>query len=559
MSQVQAVPKVPENSTSEALVNSPAENNANRQDETSNHTDGIRSEITDSTTQSELEPGQSLEIRFRDWGFKIERLFEVAHRFYKRNESKAFHPSFDIRNQMNALILQAKYGNFDESKIPEVGILDLVGKSRRKEWAQLEGMSKAEAMSKFICTLDEICPFFKAHAEAVKISSYGSQQINSNGSQTSMSNGPVSGSESLDGFEAEDQLKAIRTSLCRQTYHQFKSYAEQQYPDETDKQKYLIGTLQEQYFQQYISQMHPNLRAKIGISDSGTGNPASASSLGTQHETDQLSRVPDEPDSTVQVPSAEILSSRQVPAPGVQYNSSAQQFAPDYQAELENIEEQLRQRAIDTDDDDDDDDIDDVDDSEAAASPLQSSLSYEPLEAASIWMKKGVREFKESLLNDKHGGSYVVKQGTLLTIQVPTYPDGRFIHWEFATDDYDIGFGLEFLSASVLETPLSLKFHEETDEDDLDEDETNLEQVTSESPNGDHQVQYDIEAARQGRSRSERNLAATIVATYRRDSHEEVFVGRHRYPGRGYYLLKFDNTYSVLRSKTIYYRICYFV
>jgi len=48
-----------------------------------------------------------------------------------------------------------------------------------------------------------------------------------------------------------------------------------------------------------------------------------------------------------------------------------------------------------------------------------------------------------------------------------------------------------------------------------------------------------------------------IIQIYRRDCHEEVYCGSHTYPGRGVYLLKFDNSYSLWRSKTVYYRVFY--
>ena len=48
-----------------------------------------------------------------------------------------------------------------------------------------------------------------------------------------------------------------------------------------------------------------------------------------------------------------------------------------------------------------------------------------------------------------------------------------------------------------------------------------------------------------------------IIPVYRRDCHEEVYCGSHMYPGRGVYLLKFDNSYSLWRSKTLYYRVYY--
>lgn len=571
MSQEQEVPKVPINKLSNGFGTSPEENSSLKSDETTAGT-ASRSEPIDISVESS-QPADSLRIKFEDWGFKIDRLFEVAHRFYKRNESKAFQPTFDVRNQMNALILQAKYGDYDETKIPDVGLLDLIGKSRRKEWAQLREMSRVEAMSKFICTLDEICPFFKAHTEAVKISSHGSHLVDGVSISNSNSKSTVN-STRLDEIEAEDQLKAIHTSLCRQTYHQFKSYAEQQYPHETDKQRYLITTLQEQYYQQYISQMHPNLKANIKITEQVATGPDIAKESSDAIINHDGNKPSNELQTVVKTETLQATCSSsvaQVPPPDdiVQYSSSpdctghARQLDITYQPKLVDLEQQLKEETIDPGDDDN------SDYSGASGSPLQGSITYEPLEPASIWMKKGVREFKESLLNDKHGGSYVVKQGTLLTIQVPTYPGGRFIHWEFVTDDYDIGFGLEFLNENNLEQPLALKFHEETDEDDFDDEEAALDEALNQRLAGESQlrpdvnlngVHYGTEAEAQKRDKVERIAnTMTIVPTYRRDSHEEVFVGRHRYPGQGYYMLKFDNTYSVLRSKTLYFRICFFV
>ncbi|CAG2068202.1 unnamed protein product, partial [Timema podura] len=50
---------------------------------------------------------------------------------------------------------------------------------------------------------------------------------------------------------------------------------------------------------------------------------------------------------------------------------------------------------------------------------------------------------------------------------------------------------------------------------------------------------------------------SVIVPVYRRDCQEEVYAGSHVYPGQGVYLLKFDNSYSLWRSKTLYYRVYY--
>ena len=56
---------------------------------------------------------------------------------------------------------------------------------------------------------------------------------------------------------------------------------------------------------------------------------------------------------------------------------------------------------------------------------------------------------------------------------------------------------------------------------------------------------------------STRPPLSVIIPVYRRDCQEEVYAGSHTYPGQGVYLLKFDNSYSLWRSKTLYYRVYY--
>lgn len=50
---------------------------------------------------------------------------------------------------------------------------------------------------------------------------------------------------------------------------------------------------------------------------------------------------------------------------------------------------------------------------------------------------------------------------------------------------------------------------------------------------------------------------AEILPVFRQDSHLSVNGGSHDFPGEGTYLLKFDNSYSLWRNKTLYYRVYY--
>lgn len=638
----------------------------------------------EATTTNEISNNDAINtsrIKFEDWGFKVDRLFEVAYRFYKRNESKAFHPSFDVRNRLNALILQARYGNFDNQKTPDIGFLDLVGKTRRNQWSLLEGMSKTEAMSEFICTLDELCPFFKAYAEAVSLCP---EERGDNDFQNDNKLKSSSSSRHGSQQESNEQLEAIQTSLCRQTHKQFKNYAEKQFPDDLNEQKQLITSLQEQYCRQYISQMHPGLNLDNHKSDSSLRTPvsegttvskrveelSSESKINQQNNSlilneldlrcdgqssvssklsqngsphiavdlnpsngaiynKQCSISPIDPSSNIkplngsgydQPPPISFDSNidlqnigrfESYPEPKPLQISSArestssidpnlrehsnQHFTSPYRDTKESqpttlirqppdqlsLTPQIEPKNMAQSEVSSDIPATNIcisgnnaghnhqkvegtwscdSSSGAEDSPLQHSISYDSLEPAAIWTKKGVHEFKDSLVDDKHGGAYIVKQGTLLTIQVPTYPDGKYIYFEFATEDYDIGFGIDFVYDSNLIRPLALKIYEETDEDDDDAEELDFtndvfEGETSRIEEGGRDETFRKRAEKYTRAAN----TISIVPTYRRNSHEEVFVGRHKYPGQGYYLLKFDNTYSVLRSKSLFFRVCYFI
>lgn len=66
-----------------------------------------------------------------------------------------------------------------------------------------------------------------------------------------------------------------------------------------------------------------------------------------------------------------------------------------------------------------------------------------------------------------------------------------------------------------------------------------------------------IPSEEKAKKNANKPLLDEIVPVYRRDCHEEVYAGSHQYPGRGVYLLKFDNSYSLWRSKSVYYRVYY--
>ena len=79
---------------------------------------------------------------------------------------KAFTPSYEERNRLAVLALQAKHGPIPGDKEPELGALDFVGRDRRQAWQALGQMPQEEAMRQFCQLLHSLCPLFYPFVEA---------------------------------------------------------------------------------------------------------------------------------------------------------------------------------------------------------------------------------------------------------------------------------------------------------------------------------------------------------------------------------------------------------
>ncbi|XP_074441477.1 protein TMED8 isoform X2 [Larus michahellis] len=93
-----------------------------------------------------------------------------------------------------------------------------------------------------------------------------------------------------------------------------------------------------------------------------------------------------------------------------------------------------------------------------------------PLAPPTMWTTEKTKEFKAKMGKEKNG-RMVVKRGEVVTVRVPTHPDGKCICWEFATDDYDIGFGVYFDWTTVTSTAITVQVSESSDEEDEEEEE----------------------------------------------------------------------------------------
>ncbi|PIO71139.1 Emp24/gp25L/p24 family protein [Teladorsagia circumcincta] len=106
-------------------------------------------------------------------------------------------------------------------------------------------------------------------------------------------------------------------------------------------------------------------------------------------------------------------------------------------------------------------------------------------------------------------------------VRVPTHEDGTCLFWEFATDYYDIGFGVYFEWTIADSNQVSIHVSESDDEDEYDE--ATAEGVEAGAPPPAPAV-GDVESG--GPQRRIRDPSKPkqdeIIPVYRRDCHEEV-------------------------------------
>lgn len=188
----------------------------------------------------------------------------------------------------------------------------------------------------------------------------------------------------------------------------------------------------------------------------------------------------------------------------------------------------------------------------------EESSEFAVVQPAKMWTRSDIKDFKHEVTTAGGDGVIRVGHGDCVTVRVPTLEGGSSLFWEFATDSYDIGFGVYFEWAKPDTTEVSVHVSEsddEADENDGEENEEADEEITSvdDLESGSHPMQPVAKAS----SVFNRPPLSIIVPVYRRECQNEVYAGSHNYPGEGTYLLKFDNTFSLWRSKTLYYRIFY--
>ncbi|KAL6478494.1 hypothetical protein MHYP_G00143290 [Metynnis hypsauchen] len=450
--------------------------------------------------EKEEEEDQRARDMERTWGFSSEEIFGLALRFFKEMNGKAFNPSYEENLRLVALHKQVSLGPYNPDACPEVGFFDVLGNDRRKEWARLGSMAKEDAMEDFVKLLNSCCSLFSPYVTSHKIEKeeqerrlreeeerLRAEREEQERQKREEERHRREEEERRKQKEADrlivmEQKQQIMAALNAQTAVQFQQYAQRQFPDSPEQQQLLIQQLQEQHFQQYIQQAYQvQQKALQRLQDSAISQTAQ---LSPPHSNDLVSVK----------------------------NASSQSDSSQSQEH------------------------------EANPKPCHLFIDGKPGDVAilapSMWTRPQIKEFKEKMAQDAES-MITVGRGEVLTVRVPTHEDGTYLFWEFATDHYDIGFGLYFEWPNPAKGTSSEKTGEIVSENQ-ETGQTEEEQGNSESQTGGNLPHVN-----------------EVVPIFRRDSHEEVYAGSHQYPGHGVYLLRFDNSYSLWRSKVVYYRVYY--
>lgn len=137
-------------------------------------------------------------------------------------------------------------------------------------------ITKTQAMEGFIDLLDRLCPSFKTYVEAIKRDREEQQKVHE--IETRRQNEVIERErvkveeqqriEEVQNRE-EMQKRDLQYALNQQTFHQFKAYAEKQFPGNPDQQAVLIRQLQNEHYHQYMQQLQAQLQIPASMGQVG--------------------------------------------------------------------------------------------------------------------------------------------------------------------------------------------------------------------------------------------------------------------------------------------------
>lgn len=206
---------------------------------------------------------------------------------------KALHLSYEDNLKLVAFTMQVVHGAFNATTAPQVGVLDMIGKDRRIAWTHLGEISKAQSMEGFITLLDRLCSSFKPYVEAIKKDHEEKQRLAREEAVRQTEQQALAKQEHEDQQRAdternreEQQRRQLQDALNQQTYHQFKAYAEKQFPGNPEQQAVLIRQLQTEHYHQYMQQLQAQLATMVQQNEAHTEKDSGGVGVGGDNEED---------------------------------------------------------------------------------------------------------------------------------------------------------------------------------------------------------------------------------------------------------------------------------
>lgn len=384
-----------------------------------------------------------------------------------------------------AFTQQVTHGKCTAENSAPLGVLDVIGRDRRVAWQNLGDITKEQAMEGFIVLLDKLCPLLKTVVEAQKRDT-----------------------EEKVRLKREDECKrADEERRDREAEEERKREEEERNKRESQRRQIQEALNQQTYYQfrAYAEQQYP-------------GNPEQQAVLIRQLQEQHYHRYMQQ----------------------LHQNSTVIECCADNRTEGLDCVPPKHEEANESNDSNE-------------STPLKRDDSsdeepdWPPIAPAKMWTGRGVDEFKETIRREAGDAVIKVGHGETVTVRVPTHEDGSCLFWEFATDGYDIGFGVYFEWSKPDTNQVSVHISESEDEDeDEDEYESREDLEGGMGINGEPRTEYTkpstppisvivpVSCAFAG----EFVLGVLIRWLYdfsqvfRRDSQEEVYAGSHEYPGQ---------------------------
>lgn len=401
---------------------------------------------------------------------------------FSDKSGKAVQLSYEDNLKLVAFTQQVSHGPLDTATAPPLGVFDVIGRNRRLAWQQLGTLTRPQSQDGFLELLDRLCASFKPYVEAIKQDRAEKQRVaveQERRASELQEHERRRGEEQRRAEEMrtreEQQRRQLQDALNQQTFEQFRAYAEKQYPGNPDEQALLIRQLQTEHYHQYMQQ----LQAQVVI------DSVQQHQQGGQHQQQQRCGGVGAEDPTAPTAAANgktiICTNHECNEPGcagvagtapaAAASSCTDANGDHYHQNHHHINgAHCHDRSLDDENNGGcgaagDNDCNDNNDTDP-----HCRYEYPAVSPASMWTRTDIREFKKNVIASKGDGVLNVGHGNMVTVRVPTREDGSCMFWEFATDTYDVGFGLYFEWGKSPTQDVTVTVDEDSEEEDDDDE-----------------------------------------------------------------------------------------